>query len=808
MSESDREEFYRKNFVRIQKPPESLFFPQTISAAKRFLLSAHQLSPRSSKSDSATPLPSRGPDHPQPEGEMVCHGCHGAQGGGAHSGSLTGKHMCHLPHSNDCPGGRLEDETWRACPPGFTHHLGTGLGATCLPDPSSVQLDQMQLSTAVVTPQISPMINEFGNLQLEATGAIPRTMERRPSIFPLDTGIPTAFQSLPQGTIPQDMEQQVAALRAVNQQQTESSAAEQDMLTIAKIRGTPDLSGTVEDSLSNFRQRMPSLNSAPNAPVPQLTQTPDTTSHQSTPYSYDGNQLYRVTGDGVRVTSTVQQGMMGLVNPPITGFAPLSSSSTTGLFVPPLPPTISCPSQIATNWAAQTPVSSSINVTAPMFTHLSAPPALSTIAPCVTSWTVPTVPTTAAALPPLDTVSQGLQQQIALLQQQAAQVERQTQLELQKKVLMQAQAKAQAEEQARVQAQARSDQHTQLAALLQQEQQRVAAAAARLQVSRSALDQQGSQLSQTRQHVSQYNSLAQTPQQPTIQVPADNIPVRSFPVQGASPYTPEYDFFLGPDGKPFKVMRNPAPHSQPLPARVEYCYDQWGKLTQVPVPVTQMSQYQYQPGQATAAVPGTPQIPPQFQPVAPSYLPTQPAYQQPLVQFAQQQTHHLDVPAIPGQQPVQVDTNQSVVLEKMKGIVSLVEKGETTKKLKLIDYVRNNPAKWAKKCTSDNVNLPGYFYGAVNELISSLSGRADSMSPEVLLSKLHHLQNVAQICCQNSTAQDFTGYGWTLARDYAFKVQDEVDQKLSDWRSMPSGVQTAHWPNVSIPDLPLNSQVP
>ena len=45
--------------------------------------------------------------------------------------------------------------------------------------------------------------------------------------------------------------------------------------------------------------------------------------------------------------------------------------------------------------------------------------------------------------------------------------------------------------------------------------------------------------------------------------------------------------------------------------------------------------------------------------------------------------------------------------------------------------------------------------------------------------------------CLNSADSDFKSYGWILARDYACKVTNKVDQELVSWVEMAPGVQTA-----------------
>ena len=127
----------------------------------------------------------------------------------------------------------------------------------------------------------------------------------------------------------------------------------------------------------------------------------------------------------------------------------------------------------------------------------------------------------------------------------------------------------------------------------------------------------------------------------------------------------------------------------------------------------------------------------------------------------------------------------------MAGIVSLLEGGTTKKQPKVIEFAKKCPSKWSKQATANNINLPLYAWGAIAELESSLSGRSQAMQESVLLGKLRLLKHTLEICCQNSSATDFSGYSWTLARDYASKVSDEVEQQLITWQDLDSGVRTA-----------------
>ena len=106
----------------------------------------------------------------------------------------------------------------------------------------------------------------------------------------------------------QQLEQEVAALRALNQQvELEANQALQlNNLTIQNIRATPGLRGTVDDHIHGFREQAPVLASAPTAPglpAPQFVSQPG---QLSAGYQYNSSQLYQVTGDGIRVSAGEQ----------------------------------------------------------------------------------------------------------------------------------------------------------------------------------------------------------------------------------------------------------------------------------------------------------------------------------------------------------------------------------------------------------------------------------------------------------------------------------------------------------------------
>ena len=107
-----------------------------------------------------------------------------------------------------------------------------------------------------------------------------------------------------------------------------------------------------------------------------------------------------------------------------------------------------------------------------------------------------------------------------------------------------------------------------------------------------------------------------------------------------------------------------------------------------------------------------------------------------------------------------------------------MEGGVTKAPAKTLDFAKQCTAKWAKKATSDRINLPLYVFGSISELESSLSGRSSPIPAADFLAKLRHIKNYLEVCCLNSEPTDFKIYGWTIAKDYALKVESGVEQNL------------------------------
>ena len=96
------------------------FKPSSKAEAIAFLSQASiQLPSRVKKVSADTPRSSRTDKWQGRPDKMLCHGCHGHMGGGAHNGSAPGKNNCTLEHNLTCPGGFVEKEDWKPCPANY-----------------------------------------------------------------------------------------------------------------------------------------------------------------------------------------------------------------------------------------------------------------------------------------------------------------------------------------------------------------------------------------------------------------------------------------------------------------------------------------------------------------------------------------------------------------------------------------------------------------------------------------------------------------------------------------------------------------
>ena len=123
--------------------------------------------------------------------------------------------------------------------------------------------------------------------------------------------------------------------------------------------------------------------------------------------------------------------------------------------------------------------------------------------------------------------------------------------------------------------------------------------------------------------------------------------------------------------------------------------------------------------------------------------------------------------------------------------ISKLDKNSGRKNSRIVDLAKQCPAKWAKTTTLANINLPLYTWASVNELEAAMSGRTNALSEGEILGKLRHIKCILEVCCLNSSATDFNTYGWTIARDYASKVDDEVTHGLVKWDEVTPGVRTS-----------------
>ena len=230
------------------------FKPSSAAEAKAFLRQiAIQLPTGISNFGSETPRSSRTVKWKGRQPDMICHGCHGPMGGGAHNGSAIGKNNCTLLHHPSCPGGVEDDVNWRACTAGYVHQQlpETGFEQSLLTQdflPTEPVRPVTEHITVTTDLQPGPGLSDQNpsHLSGQQQGGRPQFGSH------LRPQIPLSLSSQPDHQVSEDMQRQMDQLRAVNQVQAENRDRPlADDLTIRDLRADPDLLGPVNDQMSD-----------------------------------------------------------------------------------------------------------------------------------------------------------------------------------------------------------------------------------------------------------------------------------------------------------------------------------------------------------------------------------------------------------------------------------------------------------------------------------------------------------------------------------------------------------------------------
>ena len=811
------------------------FKPSSAAEAKQFLSHpAFQLPPGVSRLCD-TPVSSRGvKQRGRPTTTMqTCHGCHGPIGGGSHTGSATGKNNCTFPHNPVCTGGILEDSTWRGCPEGY---ILTGFDQTLATQDFQTPATMQQQSQVV---QPSPDASLLG---LENPHVTPNLTEEqmREHMDRLQR------QEMGEGARPRDnqiphpIQKQIDSHRALNQVQSSnmdqpSSAG----LVISDLRADHHSRTLVGSQIADLRQKIPSLSAAPTAQVPT---GPGLLDNQQQPVpSPQLGGAYALPPHGVQPLLSADTG-------PSTTQPPRAATSTPQGF----PHVVQAPHTLHVQGTHQITQQQSQHQRIPQGAVQALPiqtgqgysgqshPQQQTVPPSQPKVHLPLHPQQVqqnhvagqyssgrqflpqsfqqthsprhdqvASFQPLPYPPQPPQQgQIFPPQQHSCCPPNQYQTKRVDRSYRQPVIEGSyngGSQQGHVSSQPYSA--NSFGYVQQQPSQGCAPPTNHPAVS-------------TVQYKTEYRCSPTTGRLYTVQV-ATESPVQPLREWRCHPVTGErYQVLLSPPHPqgltshqlPPQANQEPVPfHSYGVPQvqdghilshrgcdQAQHHVLLQGSLHQqgghTPVQVNHGLVSGRPPvvaGQvpATQQQPGHPQYPHQYvlhgdqSHVAPHLL----------VQGDQNQgllpptPHHIaaDQCEVP-------DQPQQDLQKKIRGINKLMEGGVTKMPAKTLDFAKLCPAKWAKKTNSESINLPLYVYGSVTELESSLSGRSSTLSAGDFLAKLRHIKNYLEVCCLNSEPSDFKSYGWTIAKDYAMKVEVGVEQNLRSWESMSGGVQTDH----------------
>ena len=709
----------------------------------------------------------------------TCHGCHGPMGQGQHQGSAPGKAVCSLRHSMYCRGGVIEDLSWKACPPEYQYNpnldMANGPGFESTLDIPDFHSNRQQLGPTNSTPLMNADIGQHtpagtappshgGPYDESSLGAISRNGEDRfPSRvnlgeqFPTQLSAPGAAAPLyvdegglaaPQygpddgaaggqqafRAVPENIQNQIDSHRASNQVENVVNNRP-DGMNIQDLRRDPDLRNGVENYLDNvIRQRIPSLSSAPTAQM-----NGGQPSHDQAPH-YAGQTV----GDGIRITGVDYQPAPPVISAPavpmpaghggVQGAPHATPTGQAGQKSQQTYPTLQPPFQ-QQPFVPQTP-------------HQQVPDQHPPLQPSPAQQQPVSYRTEFRCSP---TSGRQWQVQVPLANPPPPTPPPQFRNEW------------------------RIHPHTGTTYQVQVPIQQV--------VQPVPPPQQLVQQILPPQHFVQ-----PVPRQQVIQPPQQLIqPPQQVPSQQMLPQ----NTFQQSSTQHFKTEWRIHPQTgTPYQAQIPV----YSQQVQQSLPAAQTRQAPLQPTPRQAAQQ-------QYTPTQSIPAPYVQSAQQPLYSVQQQASHGAvqaqDVTGSVQQSFSQYcdyqESNASLTRnERVAGIVSLLDGGGTSRKQpKVLDFAKRCPVRWSKQATMSNINLPLYAWGSVAELEASLAGRSEAMPEGVMLGKIRHLQNVLEVCCLSSSSTDYTGYSWTLARDYASKVDNEVDQKLIHWQNMQAGVRTA-----------------
>ena len=818
---------------------------------------------------------------------MVCHGCHGPLGGGAHNGSAPGMNVCTLLHHFSCPGGILRDD-WRPCPPLSSQQQQM----------PNVGFENTMASQDFVesTPMHSQQLS--GNNQYNPNNS-------QPSQLLISPGQNSHH-------ISPTMQQQIDSHRVYNQNMNENmDRPPSDDLTIRDLRADPIQQNLVDEQMNGFQEQIPALFPAPTAPIPHVEgdvgstaqgvqqthteQAPVTT--QSTLPSYVPPQPQCTVSHGVQQPvqhiHSAPQVPLSLpvfsLNPGVSmQSGPHSTSAGGGVHPPTTGPTQpSVPGQTYTVPSHQT----AQPATGPQYMPNSAPHSTSAgggVHPPTTGPTQPTVSGQTYTVPSHQTAqpasgqyipssTTGLPQHTQSTntphsQQQyirstgdggahgssyhnvhiasggirppahghglpaqhvtqpghigervsfsTPQYSQQLPLPPQMPSVPQPNTSYVRDGQQQGGGQSQGGAQPQGGPAQYHHYQAPRPAPHAHHLGGGGVQQQT--VNQPGHFLPRQSTYAETSKQPGPgqwpgQQQLHQRPLHQQGTQHQSASYPQYsqgqncnlmsqlqpttrtEYRCSPQsGNVYAVQVTVQPAPPPPVQQYEWrCDPQTGRTYQVQVPALQSP---YVSGQA---VPPPPPPPPvriyewrcdpqtgnryqievtasQKSPYRSSQLrsPHSPPWTQQEAGIGPQQYQHPE------------DFNQQLQ-KQMKGIVKLCEGGVTKKGMKTLDFAKKGSAKWAKKANIESINLPLFTLGAISELESSLSGRTESLSEGDFLAKLQHIKNYLDVCCLNSEPTDFKGYGWSIAKDYAMKVEEVVEQNLTTWEAMPGGVQTS-----------------